>query len=187
MKTAFAIGAIVASAMLTTAATTTTGDTAPGPGASAPTVVLQSVIAGKTESYDLQTAAAKRPVVLYFFPKAFTGGCTIEAKTFAAKYADFDKLGYDVVGASTDDVATLTKFAAAESAPQRFVSDPSGAIAKAFGIATEYQGQTYAGRVTYVIGTDGKIMFKVADDVPQSNVASTMVWVKAHPFAKGGS
>ncbi len=153
----------------------------PGLGASAPKLVLASVVAGKTEQYDLQAAAAKRPVVLYFFPKAFTGGCTIEAKTFASRYQDFAKLGYDVVGISTDDTATLAKFQAAESAPQRFVSDPKGTIASAFGIAGSYQGQVYAGRVTYVIGSDGKILYKLADDVPESNVATTLEWAKRHP------
>ena len=98
--------------------------------------------------------------------------------------ADFSKLGYDVVGASTDDVATLARFQKEEKAPQRFVSDPGGAVANAFGIGSEYKGKIYAGRVTYVVGTDGKILFKVEDDVPQSNVASTLDWVKKHPYVK---
>ncbi len=101
--------------------------------------------------------------------------------------ADINKLGYDVVGISTDDIPTLTKFQHDESAPQRFVSDPNGKIATAFGIAGEYKGTTYAGRVTFVIGTDGKILYKLDDDVPQSNVASTLDWLKAHPATKNGS
>lgn len=101
--------------------------------------------------------------------------------------ADIDKLGYNVVGISTDDIPTLTKFQHDESAPQRFVSDPNGKIASAFGIATEYKGKTYAGRVTFVIGTDGKIRYKLDDDVPQSNVATTLDWLKAHPAVKNGS
>ena len=101
--------------------------------------------------------------------------------------ADFEKLGYNVVGASTDDIATLTKFQAAEDAPQRLVSDPGGKIVKAFGIGLQFGGQTYAGRVTFVIGKDGKILYKLDDMVPQSNVASTLDWAKAHPAAKSGS
>ena len=98
--------------------------------------------------------------------------------------AGFDKLGYDVVGASTDDVKTLARFQKEEDAPQRFVSDPTGAIVKAYGIGFEDSGKTYAGRVTFVIGTDGKVLFKVADDVPQSNVITTFDWVKKHPYVK---
>lgn len=186
MKSMLAVGAMVAS-MVAMMGAASTDSNKPGPGAQAPATVLQSVIGGKVESYDLQAAAAKRPVVLYFFPKAFTGGCTIEAKTFAAKYDDFSKLGYDIVGISVDDVSTLTDFAKAENAPQRFVSDPTGAITKAFGIAMEYQGKTYAGRVTFVIGTDGKILFKVDDEVPQSNIASTFDFVKKNPYTPSGT
>jgi thioredoxin-dependent peroxiredoxin len=184
-----AIGALAA-ALSTSSALVIAGSapaSAPGPGAAAPAVALKSVVGGSVEPYDLQTAVAKRPVVLYFFPKAYTSGCTIEAKTFAVKYADFEKLGYDVVGASTDDTDTLAKFQHDEQAPQRFVSDPGGTIASAFGIAEAYKGKVYAGRVTYVIGTDGKILFKVEDDVPESNVAATYAWVKQHPNVQGGS
>jgi peroxiredoxin len=181
-----AAGAILASMLAMMGAAPTDADK-PGPGAAAPATVLQSVIGGKVESYDLQAAVAKRPVVLYFFPKAFTSGCTVEAKTFATRYADFGKLGYDIVGISTDDVSTLTDFAKAESAPQRFVSDPTGAITKAFGIGMDYHGKTFAGRVTFVIGTDGKILFKVDDEVPQSNITSTYDFVKKNPYVKSGT
>jgi thioredoxin-dependent peroxiredoxin len=95
--------------------------------------------------------------------------------------ADFDKLGYDVVGASTDDIQTLKRFQKETKAPQRFISDGKGAISKAFGIALDYKGETYAGRVTFVIGTDGKVLYVVNDEVPESNVASTYAWVKKHP------
>jgi peroxiredoxin Q/BCP len=186
MRSMLAVGAMLVSMVAMLGAASTDSDK-PGPGAQAPATVLQSVIGGKVESYDLQAAAAKRPVVLYFFPKAFTGGCTIEAKTFAAKYDDFSKLGYDIVGISTDDVPTLTDFAKTENAPQRFVSDPTGAITKAFGIAMDYHGKTFAGRVTFVIGTDGKILFKVDDEVPQSNIASTYDFVKKNPYTKSGT
>src|SRR5450755_2328405 len=109
-------------------------------GTIAPAAVGQSVNAGKTEAFDLSSALSKGAVVLYFFPKAFTGGCTIEARTYAAKYADFSKLGATIIGISTDPVDVLTKFQAAEAAPQRFVSDPDGAIAKAFGVSFAYNG-----------------------------------------------
>jgi peroxiredoxin len=92
-----------------------------------------------------------------------------------------------VVGISTDDADTLIKFQKDENAPQRFVSDPNGTITKAFGIGGEYKGKYYADRVTFVIGTDGKVLHTVVDDVPQSNVASTYDWVKKNPHTKSGS
>jgi peroxiredoxin len=88
------------------------------------------------------------------------------------------------VGASTDDTTTLARFQREEKAPQRFVSDPSGEITKAYGIAIEDSGKTYAGRVTFVIGTDGNVLHTVVDDVPESNVIKTYDWVKKHPWAK---
>jgi peroxiredoxin len=98
--------------------------------------------------------------------------------------AELDRLGYDVVGASTDDIATLTRFQKENQAPQRFVSDPNGAITNAYGIGLKFGKKTYAGRVTFVIGTNGKVLFKVDDEVPQSNVIKTVNWVKKHPFKK---
>jgi peroxiredoxin Q/BCP len=185
-KLIVAAAAIIAASSITVSASAQAAMSAGG-AAMAPTTVLQSVIGGKVETYDLQRAAAVRPVVFYFFPKAFTGGCTVEARTFAARLDEFNKLGYDVVGASTDDIPTLTRFAAAENAGQRFVSDPGGTIAKAFGVAKEYGDMTYAGRVTFVIGADGSILFKVDDPVPDTNIDSTYAWVKAHPAVKAGS
>jgi len=75
MRTMTAVAAVAVSAALAGASVTTSqANDATGPGAVAPKVVLQSVIGGKTEQYDLQAAVSKRPVVLYFFPQAFTSG-----------------------------------------------------------------------------------------------------------------
>lgn len=178
MSSSIAI-ALAAASML--AASSAFAGAMPTTGSQAPDATLQSVIGGKVESFDLLTAAKSGPIVLYFFPKAFTSGCTIEAKVFGQKLADFAKLGYTVVGLSADDIPTLTKFATAEDAGQRFVSDPDGKLINAFGIGQTYQGKLYANRVTYVIGTDGKIGVTVVDDVPQSNIATTMAWVEKHP------
>lgn len=172
----------VAPALASTTASSSSSTTP----AMVPSVTLQSVVGGKTGSFTLPDAAKTGPIVLYFFPKAFTSGCTIEARVFGQKLADFAKLGYTVVGVSADDIPTLTKFAAAEDAGQRFVSDPQASLINALGIGMQYQGKTYANRATYVIGTDGKIEFHVIDQVPQSNIATTMAWVSAHPVAATG-
>ncbi|HEY5095149.1 MAG TPA: redoxin domain-containing protein [Candidatus Eremiobacteraceae bacterium] len=150
-------------------------------GSAAPAVVGKSTNAGKTEEFDLFKAVSSGAVVLYFFPKAFTGGCSIEAKTYSAKLADFAKLGATVVGISTDPVDVLTKFQAAMGASQRFVSDPNGAIAQAYGVSFAYDGAVLAKRVTFVVGKDDKVLYSLAEDSPLTNVQSTLDWLKKNP------
>lgn len=95
--------------------------------------------------------------------------------------ADFQKLGATVVGISTDPVDVLVKFQAATSAPQQFVSDPTGAIAKAYGVSFAYNGAVLADRVTFVIGKNGKILFALHEPSPLTNVLGTLAWLTQHP------
>jgi len=95
--------------------------------------------------------------------------------------AEFQRLGVQVVGVSTDSLATLARFQRAESAPQRFVSDPNGTFAKAYGVNLSALHKTYAKRVTFVVGKDGKILFNVLDWSPLGNVNKTLDWLKGHP------
>ena len=76
-------------------------------GAKAPALATQGALAGKTFSFNLQEQLKKGPVVLYFFPKAFTQGCTLEANAFAEAMPEFKKAGAQVVGLSADDIDTL--------------------------------------------------------------------------------
>lgn len=86
-----------------------------------------------------------------------------------------------MVGVSTDPIEKLTKFQKDEDAPQRFVSDPDGTIARAFGVDMKELGKTYAKRVTFVIGKDGKVLFNAFDWSPLGNVNKTMDWLKKNP------
>jgi len=95
--------------------------------------------------------------------------------------ADFTKLGATVVGISTDPVDVLQKFQASTEAPQRFVSDPDGTIAKAYGVSFAYKQAVLASRVTFVIGKDGKVLYSLAEDSPLTNVISTLDWLKKNP------
>ena len=79
-------------------------------GASAPTFTTQASLAGKEMPFALATALKKGPVVLYFYPAAFTSGCTIEAHDFAEATDEFKKLGATVIGVSADPVDVLYKF-----------------------------------------------------------------------------
>jgi peroxiredoxin Q/BCP len=95
--------------------------------------------------------------------------------------ADFSKLGATVVGISTDPVDVLKKFQSDTNAPQRFVSDPDGAIAKAYNVSFAYKTAVYANRVTFVIGKDGKVLFALAEPSPLANVQSTLAWLTKNP------
>lgn len=104
----------------------------------------------------------------------------IEAKAYAARLADFQKLGATVVGISLDPIDVLKKFQAEEQAPQRFVSDPKGDAVNAFDVSITDQNVVYAKRATFVI-RDGVVLHTVFDWSPLGNVNKTLDWLKANP------
>jgi peroxiredoxin Q/BCP len=89
------------------------------------------------------------PAVVYFYPKDFTGGCTIEANGFQATLAEFEELGVDIYGVSMDDVETHAEFADEEGLLFDLLADPDGTVAGAFGVSTD-GGHT--DRVTFLLG-----------------------------------
>ena len=102
------------------------------PGDAAPLFTTPAALAGQVFEFDLAQALAKGPVVLYFYPKAFTRGCTIEANAFAEATPRFAALGATVVGMSHDDIDTLKKFSVEECRDQFAVaSDPKAQTIKA--------------------------------------------------------
>src|SRR6185437_4364520 len=118
-----------------------------------------------------------RPVVLYFYPKYHTSGCTTQACGIRDAWSDFETAGAVVLGISPDDVASHASFRADYELPFTLLADPDHAVAEAYGVWTQKSrnGRTYMGvrRSTFVIGPDGtveKIMHDVkpathADDV----------------------
>ena len=94
-----------------------------------------------------------RKVVLYFFPKAFTTGCTRELRRFAELYDEFKKAGAEVIGVSVDSLETQRKFAERHGAKFPLASDARKEVSKAFGVLKLMT----ASRVTFVIGPDGVI------------------------------
>ncbi|MDQ3034656.1 MAG: peroxiredoxin [Myxococcota bacterium] len=97
----------------------------------------------------------KGPVVLYFYPKDFTPGCTKESCLFRDAFEDLRGLGASIVGVSADDGESHRKFAARYQLPFPLLSDPDRALAKSYGIVRPFG--LGARRVTFVIGTDGKV------------------------------
>src|SRR5205085_7573873 len=102
-------------------------------GEAAPSFTTQAAVAGKVFQFSLADALAKGPVVVYFFPAAFSEGCSIEAHTFAEAVAQFNALGATVVGVSGDDIETLSKFSV-QACQSSFpvASDQNQSVMKAF-------------------------------------------------------
>ena len=147
-------------------------------GARAPDFVTQGALAGKPFKLHLKAELKKGTVVLYFFPKAFTKGCTLEAHAFSDATAEFKKAGARVIGMSADDLATLRKFSVEECRNAFPVATASPAIQKAYDVAwAEHPGLTT--RTSYVISRNGRIVM-VHDNLDYSeHVAKTLAAVKA--------
>jgi peroxiredoxin len=125
-------------------------------GADAPDFRAQAALGGDVEAFHLKEALAKGPVVLYFFPKSFTSGCTVEAHAFSDHIADFRKYGATVIGVSADDIDTQKKFSTQECRSNFLVaSDPGLKIARSYDAVLL---GSYANRVSYVIAPDGKVV-----------------------------
>jgi peroxiredoxin Q/BCP len=174
MKRALGVLALVAAIALPAFAALKIGDTAPAFSAR----VSQ---AGKESGFALADALARGPVVVYFYPSAYTSGCNLEAHAFATQMDAFTAAGVAVIGVSHDSITRLNDF----SADPKFcagkfpvASDPDGAIARSFGLAVmdakpgakDTRGQpidhAFTERTTFVIAPGGKIsaVFSSADD-----------------------
>ena len=142
-------------------------------GATAPAFVAKGAQAGKPITFDLAKALKKGPVVLYFFPAAFTPGCNIEAETFAEAMPKFQAAGASVLGVSADSLDRLHQFSADPNfCAGKFpiASDADTKVAKSYDLsvgaaregAKDVRGQeighAFIERVTYVIGRNGKVL-----------------------------
>lgn len=134
-------------------------------GAKAPDFTAKGALGGKPFAFSLKQALRKGPVVLYFFPKAFTPGCTMEAHAFAESADDFRKAGATLIGMSTDDQAALSKFSSLECRDKFPVASASPAVVSAYDVAFKKDGKALGltDRTSYVIGKDGKIAMVHSD------------------------
>jgi peroxiredoxin len=150
-------------------------------GQSAPEFKAQASLGGKVFSFDLADALKQGPVVLYFYPAAFTKGCTIEAHTFADAMDQFKALHATVIGVSHDTIDTLNKFSVSECRSKFPVAaDPSLTVAKQYD-AVLPQAPTYANRTSYVIAPDGKILATLTDlSHPQQHVENALTVLKQY-------
>src|SRR5918993_3700318 len=142
-------------------------------GAKAPDFVTTGALAGKPFQLHLKRELRKGPLVLYFFPKAFTKGCTLEARAFSEASAEFRKAGARVIGLSSDDLPTLKRFSVEDCRNAFPVATASAATIRAYDVALkEKPGLT--NRTSYVIGRNGRIAFVHSDLDWSGHVAKTL-------------
>lgn len=170
-------------------------------GAKAPEFTTQASLAGKEFTFSLKDALKKGPVVVYFYPSAYTGGCNIQAHTFAENMDQFSAAGASVVGVSLDKIATLNEFSAdpeycAGKLP--VASDPEGKIAKSYDLKVmegkpgmkNTKGKDidhgFAERTTFIVTPDGKIAATVGGVSPKENVEKALQLTKELGGKGGG-
>lgn len=154
------------------------------PGDTAPDFTTQASLGGKVFSFSLADTLKQGPVVLYFYPAAFTTGCTIEAHNFAEAVDKFKELHATVIGISTDNIDTLNRFSVSECRSKFAVAaDPDARITKSYDSVLAWKSG-WANRVSYVITPDGKIIYAYSAMSPDKHVANTLnavrAWTAAH-------
>lgn len=143
------------------------------PGALAPDFTTQGALAGKPFTFNLAKALKKGPVVLYFFPAAFTPGCTAEAHEFAEQTAQFKKAGATIIGMAGDKIEDLQRFSVQECRNKFAVAVASPAMVKSYDVVLP----NYAGRSTrtsYVIAPNGQIAYSYSSMDYRNHVANTL-------------
>jgi thioredoxin-dependent peroxiredoxin len=167
-------------------------------GDAAPVFTAQASLAGSEFNFSLKNALAQGPVVVYFYPSAYTGGCDLEAHTFAELKDKFTAAGTTIIGVSADDIQRLNTFSSDSlycAGKFPVASDPGGQIATTYGLTIaaskagmkDVRGQDlthgFIPRTTFVIGKDGKIVavFSSATDhiSPAEHVEKALAMVKA--------
>lgn len=162
-------------------------------GDSAPRFTAQASLAGKSFTFSLEKALKKGPVVVYFYPSAYTGGCDIEAHAFAADSEKFATAGATIIGVSLDSIERLNDFSAdPKYCAGKFptASDTGGGISKAYDIEVQQGpaglkdvrgveiGHGFAERTTFVIARDGKIVSVISNVSPAEHVAKALAVVR---------
>jgi thioredoxin-dependent peroxiredoxin len=162
-------------------------------GEPAPQFKAPASLAGKTFSYSLQEALRKGPVVVYFYPSAYTGGCNLQAHTFAEDHDKFAAAGASIVGVSLDSIGRLNDFSADPNyCAGKFptASDADGSISKSFGLTVKEGkpgskdsrgidiGHGFAERTTFIVTPDGKIAATIGGMAPDENVNQALAAVQ---------
>ena len=167
-------------------------------GASAPAFTTQASLAGKPFTFSLKDALAKGPVVVYFYPAAYTTGCDLQAHTFAVNTDKFATAGATIIGVSLDNIQRLNDFSADPNyCAGKFAtaSDADGNIARSYELKVKDGpaglkdvrgveiGHAFVERTTFVLTKDGKIAETITGLAPDKNVEQALEAVQ-HLSAK---
>jgi len=162
-------------------------------GDQAPDFVAPASRAGKAFQYSLAEALKKGPVVVYFYPSAFTEGCNIQAHEFAVHYDEFTAARASIIGVSLDSIARLNDFSADPDycgGKVPVASDADGSIAKSYDLSVKvFKGPIkdtrgveidhgFAERTTFVVGADGKVVATIGGLAPAKNVEKALAVVR---------
>jgi len=150
-------------------------------GAKAPDFTLNAAQGGKSFSLSLKQTLRNGPVVLYFFPAAFTAGCTIEAHLFAEANGRFNQLGARVIGVTAGNIDRVAEFSRSECRDKFAVAaDPGAKVAAKYDTLMEGPNKTpLSDRTSFVIAPDGTILLSYTDRKPQAHIEKTMAAVRA--------
>lgn len=163
-------------------------------GDSAPTFTAKASLAGKEFNYSLADALKQGPVVVYFYPSAYTQGCNIQAHNFAENMEKFNAAGATVIGVSLDSIERLNDFSADPNycaGKLAVASDADGSIAKSYQLSVregaagmkDTRGQDidhgFAERTTFIVKSDGKIAATIGGVRPDENVQKSLEAVQA--------
>ncbi len=154
----------------------------PSEGAKAPAFKLQDQ-AGKWHTLEQYKG---KWVVLYFYPKDFTGGCTTQACELRDNIFAFNKANAVILGVSVDDVASHEKFAKEHSLPFDILADPDRKVSGEYGVLFTAGTSQLASRQTFLIGPDGKIVKHWTKVDPKGHSDMVLAEIKAHSPAKAG-
>ena len=160
---------------------TTAASAALKPGDAAPDFSVDAARGGHRFVFHLADALKKGPVVLYFYPKSFTGVCTEEAHDFAENIQTFKDAGASVIGLSSDDINVQRDFSSKECRDTFPVgADPQFSVIKAYDAAftVPVAGAVFAKRISYVIAPDGKILESLTDSGAASHIETSLAAVR---------
>ena len=145
-------------------------------GEAAPVFTTKAAMAGKEFGFSLATALKQGPVVLYFYPKAFTSGCTLEANAFAEAMPQFKAQGASVIGMSNDTIETLKRFSREECRDAFPVGVASFDVMEDYEVGSK--DRPYASRTSYVIAPNGKVATVYSSGDYREHVSRTLAAVK---------
>jgi thioredoxin-dependent peroxiredoxin len=167
-------------------------------GDTAPDFNAQASLAGKANAYSLRESLARGPVVVYFYPSAYTSGCNVQAHAFAVNHEKFAAAGASIIGVSLDSIARLNDFSKdPEYCNSKFpvASDADGRIAKSYELSVK-DGRAglkdtrgvdidhgFAERTTFIVTPDGRVAATIGGMSPEANVDKALQAVQS---LKGG-